>query len=98
MDFKAFLYESDIADRELGKVIFRAIEYAWVCSSATLIFLLTFFFSFFFFHVGDTTSWYLSLVPIGMELLAWMNGFSIALLKLQVSWIVVTLFYHVIEF
>jgi hypothetical protein len=28
MDFKAFLYESDIADRELGKVIFRAIEYA----------------------------------------------------------------------
>jgi hypothetical protein len=28
MDFKAFMYESDITDRELGKVIFRAIEYA----------------------------------------------------------------------
>ena len=27
MDLKAFLYETDIADKELGEVLFRAIEY-----------------------------------------------------------------------
>jgi hypothetical protein len=30
MDFKAFLYETDITDKQLGEVIFRAIEYAIV--------------------------------------------------------------------